>query len=283
MSAGGGGIYLGTITFVTAMTSVAERPKWLALMGIGYAAGLMYVPCWTCNLFVKSAPRVLTADQRRATDWRSIRESSDMEVEFLRYFMVIIPISDTTWVCGDACTDECHPLLQLLLPIGAILSPFYLLALPSLANPDAKPITTRLARIDYLGVFLFAAAVIGFDLFPALGGSEYSWSSPTVVGLGICFGVGVVAFIVQQYFCLLTTPSSRLFPGHLLLSWELCIQRAAMCMAMLSLYVPLYTLPLELPFVFGDSPLLSGVDLLPYIGTMAVALLVSGGLMRKHP
>jgi hypothetical protein len=31
------------MTFITAMTSTAERPKYLSLVGVGYALGLMYV------------------------------------------------------------------------------------------------------------------------------------------------------------------------------------------------------------------------------------------------
>ncbi|KAK5162983.1 uncharacterized protein LTR77_011038 [Saxophila tyrrhenica] len=220
---GGGGIYLGTMTFVTAMTSGGERPKWLALVGVGYAAGLI------------AGPVIAGA----------------------------FAASDPTWRWS----------FYLLLPIGAVLAAAYLFLLPSLHPPDGERGGSRLRRIDYLGFLFFTTAVVGFNLFPAFGGSEYSWSSPQVVGLAVCFAIVVVAFAAQQYFCLLTSRTNRCFPGHLLGWWEMCLQWAAMCMVMLSMYVPLYTIPLHL----------HGVKLVPYVGTMVVALLASGGLMRKHP
>lgn len=169
------------------------------------------------------------------------------------------------------------------LPIGALLSPIYLFMLPRFAAPSTESIASRLKQLDYIGLFFFAAAIAGFDLFIAFGGSKYTWSSSTVIGLAICFAVATALFIAQQYFCLFTSPTNRLFPGHLLRSGELCLHFCAMAVVLMSLYVTLYTMPLHLQFVYGGGALLTGVRLLAFLGPLWVGLMASGGLMRKHP
>jgi hypothetical protein len=125
--------------------------------------------------------------------------------------------------------------------------------------------------------------ITGFDLFPALGGSRYPWSDGRVIGLGVCFGVCLLGFIAQQYWCILTTPTTRLFPSELLRSWELCLQFVAMTFVMFTMIAVLYTMPLQLQFVFGDSILISGVKLLPYIFALAISAMASGIVQGKKP
>lgn len=93
------------------------------------------------------------------------------------------------------------------------------------------------------------------------GGNSWEWQDKrTIASLAVC-GVLILAYIFQQYFCVLTTPSTRSFPSHLLCYKSHIPLRTSTACAISSLYVPVYYIPVYFQFVEGaQSVLLSRLE-----------------------
>ena len=62
--------------------------------------------------------------------------------------------------------------------------------------PSVK--TMRRPTIDYAGIAAISLAAGGLTLATSLGGTEYDWLSPTIVGLVVASLLGIVAFIYVE-------------------------------------------------------------------------------------
>jgi hypothetical protein len=93
----------------------------------------------------------------------------------------------------------------------------------------------------------------------SFGSSVCNWNSSTIIGLFTCAGVLWIAFALQQWFSLLTTPANRLFPTALLKSWEMDILFAQMASAQVIVTVPINFIPLYFQFAKNLTALQSGV------------------------
>jgi hypothetical protein len=71
-----------------------------------------------------------------------------------------------------------------------------------------------LKQLDYLGFVLSAAAWVMFTLVFTSGGSVWPWSNGRTIASLVVLGVLVLSYMLQQYFCIFTSPSTRSFPGH---------------------------------------------------------------------
>jgi hypothetical protein len=113
----------------------------------------------------------------------------------------------------------------------------------------------------------------------SFGGTVYSWSGGQVIALFVCFGVFFIALMAQQIFLIGTTKDRRLFPVEFLTNpfmINLFLQTAA---GTTSVFIPIYFIPLYFAFVQGDSALISGVRLLPYVVPMSLVCVLNGYAM----
>ena len=120
-------------------------------------------------------------------------------------------------------------------------------------------------------------------MFGSLGGSVWAWDSGPIIALIVVSACCIVLFALQQSLALFTTPETRLFPMQFLKSWEMILLFAQMASSMGSVILTLYFLPLYFQFVHNDSALGAGVKLLPFIATLAFALIASGAFVAKIP
>lgn len=106
------------------------------------------------------------------------------------------------------------------LVIGALTAPVYLVCLPAIhpAAPSGAPLRERLLRLDYVGFVLSAAVWVTFAVAFIFAGGVWAWDAPGTIVMIVLFGLLLVLYVAQQYFCWFTTPAARSFPGQLLRS-----------------------------------------------------------------
>ncbi|CAK7237970.1 hypothetical protein SBRCBS47491_010227 [Sporothrix bragantina] len=185
-------------------------------------------------------------------------------------------------VVGGAFSDSSATwrwAFYLNLVIGAVTAPIYLFFLPSVtppgvaaarANGTLLPVRSRLARLDYVGFVLSAASWVTLTLVLLSAGTDWPWSDGRTIATFVVFGVVLVSYVLQQYFCLFTTPATRCFPGHLIAPGHknalthilLYISTSA---SISTMFVPTYYIPVYFQFVQNDTALVAAVRLLPFV------------------
>ncbi|KAL8862778.1 MAG: hypothetical protein Q9178_000720 [Gyalolechia marmorata] len=135
--------------------------------------------------------------------------------------------------------------------------------------------TAQLARVDWLGSFLFIASTTSFLIPITWGGVSYSWSSwHTLVPL--CLGIaGLIAFVTYEEI-VAAEPLIRLV---IFKNRTAAVSYSATVIHGMVLWSLLYYMPLYYEAVKGFSPILSGVALFPQTFTVAPAAVVVGILI----
>lgn len=162
-----------------------------------------------------------------------------------------------------------------------MLFAIYFFVLPSYTAPSNVPVLTRMARIDWVGVLLHVVSVVLFPIALTFGGVVWEWDSGSTIAVWVVWGLAVISYVAQQYFCLFTTVEDRLFPGYLLKNRTVMLTALASSTVVMAHPVALYYLPLFYAFTRGHDALASAVRLLPYICVCIAASLISGAALRK--
>ena len=115
----------------------------------------------------------------------------------------------------------------------------------------------------------------------SFGGALLAWNSGSIVGLFCCSGILWILFGIQQVRAILTTKHQRLFPVHLLRSYEMWILFAQTSASIAAMFITIYFIPLFFQFVYADSALQAGVRLLPLIFIGVFFSVLSGAVMSK--
>ncbi|KAH9885002.1 major facilitator superfamily domain-containing protein [Xylariomycetidae sp. FL2044] len=166
------------------------------------------------------------------------------------------------------------------LPIGALTAPAFLLYLPSYHPVRGVSIGRRLATIDYAGFVLGAGTWVSFLLFFTMAGGQWPWDDGRTVAVGVVFGALLVAYVLQQYFAVFTTPAQRLFPGHLLRDRTQVLLYVVTAAGTTALFVVVYYLPIYFQFVNGDGAIMAAVRLLPFVVVAVAANLSAGSFLH---
>lgn len=144
------------------------------------------------------------------------------------------------------------------------------------------PFTKRWSKLDYLGTILMLGASVTGVLAINSGGTIYSWDDGRIITYFVVSSVLLIAFGIQQSYCLFVTDKNRTFPCHFLTSKVhiiLFMQTAAAS----SLFLPpIYFVPLHFQFIRNDSAIQAGVRLLPLVCPLVFAVIMNGALMSKY-
>ena len=135
-----------------------------------------------------------------------------------------------------------------------------------------------MAQIDFLGNALFIASLCAILLALITGGTSYPWSSyhvlvPLILGIA-----GWVAFHVYQGsgYCKKPTMPSRLFSNRTSGVGYILAFVAAVLLQWSAYFLPLYFQALK-----NETPLQSGVDVLPLNAVYVPAAIIAGAIMTK--
>ncbi|AZK97418.1 MFS transporter [Streptomyces tsukubensis] len=151
-------------------------------------------------------------------------------------------------------------------------------AVLKLPRPD------RRGRLDILGTLLLAAASTCLVLLTSWGGTEHAWDSVTIIGLAAGAAVTTLLFLVVEAYAPEPIIPLRLFRDSVFNITGLVGAAAGIALFGAGSYLPTF-----LQMVDGASATESGLLMLPMMGGIVIASIVSGQLIsrtgryRSHP
>ncbi|WP_189490999.1 MFS transporter [Streptomyces sp. San01] len=141
-------------------------------------------------------------------------------------------------------------------------------AVLTLPRPAAR------ARLDILGILLLAAASTCLVLLTSWGGTEYAWGSRVILGLGAGAALSSVLFLVAERFA-----AEPLIPLRLFRDRVFNITGLVGMVVGVALFGAASYLPTFLQMVDGASATESGLLMLPMMGGVVIASILSGQLI----
>jgi EmrB/QacA subfamily drug resistance transporter len=154
------------------------------------------------------------------------------------------------------------PVALVVLAVGAA-------AIPALAK-SSKP------AIDYAGILLVGLGASGLTLATSWGGSEYAWTSPTIIGLFVGSAVALAMFVWVEGRTAEPILPMRLFTNQVFT--VCCILAFIVGFAMLG---ALTFLPTFMQFVDGVSATESGLRTLPMVAGLLITSMGSGVIVGR--
>jgi EmrB/QacA subfamily drug resistance transporter len=131
-------------------------------------------------------------------------------------------------------------------------------------------------RIDYLGATLLTAGVRALILVTTWGGNQYAWGSLTIVVLAVV-GVALLGVFLKQE----TRAAEPIIPLKLFRSRVFSIASSIGFVIGLAMFGAIIFIPLFLQLVYGVSPTSSGLRMLPLMGGLLTASILSGRAISK--
>jgi EmrB/QacA subfamily drug resistance transporter len=156
------------------------------------------------------------------------------------------------------------------IPVGIVA----FLAVASLL-PHSAPGRKR-ASIDFLGAALLTISLVALLLGMIWGGSEYPWTSPTILGLfGAAFaGTGLFAFVE-------TRAEDPILPLSLFANRIFSVSMAALFLVGIGMFGAIVFIPLYAQLVLGVSATHSGTILTPLTLAFVTASVICGQLTAR--
>ncbi|MDQ0773403.1 EmrB/QacA subfamily drug resistance transporter [Streptomyces aurantiacus] len=139
-----------------------------------------------------------------------------------------------------------------------------------LPKPTAKP------RLDILGALLLAAASTCLVLLTSWGGTEYAWDSRVVLGLAAGAVASAVLFLLAEHYA-----AEPLIPLRLFRDGVFNITGLVGVIVGIALFGAASYLPTYLQMVDGATATESGLLMLPMMGGIVGASIVSGQLISR--
>lgn len=131
-------------------------------------------------------------------------------------------------------------------------------------------------RVDVFGAMLLTGGVGALTLFTTWGGTEYAWSSPTIIALGVIGLVFVGVFVWWE-----TRASEPIVPLSLFRSRVFSVASAMGFTIGMAMFGAIVFIPLYLQLVYGASPTSSGLRMLPLMAGLLVAAIASGRVISR--
>jgi EmrB/QacA subfamily drug resistance transporter len=155
------------------------------------------------------------------------------------------------------------------IPLGllALAGAVFFLKLPKHAG---KP------KLDLGGMVLLAIATTCLVLFATWGGSKYEWSDPIILGLIAGAVVSAAAFVFVE-----SRTAEPIIPLHLFKDRNFNLATIAGLMIGVAMFGAIGYLPTYLQMAFSVNATESGLLMIPMMGALLVASVVSGQLVSR--
>jgi len=154
--------------------------------------------------------------------------------------------------------------------------PFGLVTLAVIALVLKLPKPAVRPRLDVLGALLLAAASTCLVLLTSWGGTEYAWGSRTILGLAAGAAGTTLLFLVVEHRAAEPVIPLRLFRDSVFNVTSLVGAAVGVALFGAASYLPTY-----LQMVEGVSATESGLLMLPMMGGIVIASVVSGHLVSR--
>ncbi|KAH8674170.1 major facilitator superfamily domain-containing protein [Xylariales sp. PMI_506] len=162
------------------------------------------------------------------------------------------------------------------LPIGGVVG--ILLLLLRIPEPEPKPpvrqvLSTAIKALDLPGFMIIAPGTIMFLLGLQFGGNQYAWNSSVVIGLLVGGIAALALFLVWEY----RQGDGAMIPFAMLRHRIIWSSAGNMFFLIASVLVADFYLAIYFQAIHDDSPLMSGVHMLPTTLGIVLFTMISGG------
>ena len=130
--------------------------------------------------------------------------------------------------------------------------------------------------IDYIGAGLLALTLGSIVLFTDLGGAEYSWSSPLMIGLMVVSVISLIAFVLVE-----RRASEPILPLQLFKVRDVWVTSVVGLIVGFALIGSVTYLPVFLQIVKGLDPTESGLRMVPLMGGTLVTSILAGQFVSR--
>jgi EmrB/QacA subfamily drug resistance transporter len=130
--------------------------------------------------------------------------------------------------------------------------------------------------IDYLGTTALVLGATCLVLFTSLGGTTYRWASAPIIGLGIAGAVLVAVFALVERRAI-----EPVLPLHLFSIRAFSVTSVVGFIVGFAMFGAVTYLPVFFQIVHGESPTISGLQLLPLLAGMVVCSTGSGLIISR--
>ena len=164
------------------------------------------------------------------------------------------------------------------MPIGALtVISFILFFHPQRRAESEGPFLKRLFALDLVGNVLIITCITMLLLALQWGGDTYDWNSSQIVGLLCGAGVEFIVFLGWQIY----RGDEALVPLKMLAQRTVAASFGMSFFLSATILIHAYYLPYWFQVVLFQTPLQSGVDLLPYVAALFVMSMISGTVVTK--
>ncbi|KAI4851222.1 MFS general substrate transporter [Aureobasidium sp. EXF-8845] len=165
------------------------------------------------------------------------------------------------------------------LPVGAITVLIILLFFRT--PPEIKPIAAtwkeRFFQADLVGVALIMGALVTYSLAMQYGGQLKTWNSSLVIGLLVGFALILVVFVAWERY----SGERAIIVPRLLMQRHVGVGSIFAFFFAGSYYLVIYYLPIYFQSIDGATPIMSGVNTLPFILAATLAVVSAGLFLTK--
>jgi len=130
--------------------------------------------------------------------------------------------------------------------------------------------------IDYLGTVVLILAAGCLVLFTSLGGTTYPWGSTEIIGLGVAGAAFTVIFALVE-----RRATEPVLPLHLFSIRTFSVANFVGFIVGFAMFGSITYLPAFFQIVRGESPTISGLQLLPLMAGMLVVSIGSGQAISR--
>ncbi len=154
-------------------------------------------------------------------------------------------------------------------PVALVITPLAIRLLPSVSS-KARPV------IDTLGIVFISLGSAGIILATSWGGTQYAWSSPTIIGLIIGSLIMVTLFVFAEHRAVEPILPMRLFRQNVF-----GVSVVLSFIVGFALFGCMTFLPTYLQFCQGVSATVSGLRTLPMVLGLLVASIGAGTAVSR--
>jgi EmrB/QacA subfamily drug resistance transporter len=130
--------------------------------------------------------------------------------------------------------------------------------------------------IDYLGTTVLVLATTCLVLFTSLGGTTYRWSSTPIIGFGVAGALLVGVFVLVERRAV-----EPILPLHLFSNRTFSVTSVIGFIVGFAMFGALVYLPVFFQIVRGESPTISGLQLLPLLVGLVIFSTLSGLIISR--
>lgn len=130
--------------------------------------------------------------------------------------------------------------------------------------------------VDYLGALLLAAGVGALILLTTWGGTDYGWTSTTIIGLGVAAVALLITFVVHE-----SHTKEPIIPLTIFRSKIFDVAGSISFMIGMAMFGTIVFIPIFLQLVYGASPTSSGLRMVPLMVGLIAASMTAGRTISR--